>query len=1190
MRQVVTIPLLFHIRFARAWSAPLPLVVCAVSASVAAALPAPLVPQASVNGVPHEQVVEWQLLKPDSASVESGAQLAVASDSSIRLSDLSGDVQIVTLSAHTSLAEVTGLRLEVFAEPGLPSGGPGCSDKGNFVVTEIELTSLINGGRGKAYPLVHAAADFSQTGWSVTGAVDGDPTSGWAILPEVGKDHFAIFETQKSLRIPGGNEFELRLHFEFGSRHFPGRIRLSVSGDPEPARASRLAQVDQELQDKIDAAIAKGVHSLLSAQQLDGSWAGFQDEYVGGQTSLCAYALLKSGVPAQHPALRRAFEYLRTHPPEKTYELGTLMMALDTRGQVEDRPWMEQLCDLMLSWKRSGGYAYPSGEIDISCTQYAALGLRAAARFGVEISERVWGDLAQDALTFQEQTRELEAVRDAGYAGFAYRPGGEITGSRTVAGLTILTIAAEQLSGSKLLTKECREGTQRAVRWLERYFSASSNPRAGSGDRWIYYYLYGVERLGALTSSPYVGGNDWYLEGARYLVGCQNKEGEWKTNNAEPEANTCFALLFLTRATAPSSGRRSARIQGLGGADPEQDLSLRVADGRDLTIWIDSFGDAVRQDYEWPASQGGGLRIAQVEYFLLDQPILQDAREGAQPWRLRRREPREGWTQPDFADTFWEEGTAAFGLEGTPNARVRTVWSEDMVWLRRSFEYDPEQFTQPRLIVNQSDTPALDAPSPTAPLLCLFDEQAGLAGQLRNSSEQARAYEFEDDAAHGRRAIAATPKVIQNPNVPGWSFEVAKKPEPGQYRFLRFSWRKPCGEGGVMLQLARDGSFGDKTIRYHAGDNDVNYTPSVQVAKKTPKKWTQVTCDLYEDFGGGRITGLALTAMNNGEAHFDEIYLARSKKDFSDVPKFEPVMEVVARSASGPLPMADNLRQVFLNGKLVHVGSSTTRGYESVPTSRELEEALLSGTNSVAVFTRATEGGQSFDLGLRGRQRLLHLDGNPSKHLVDERFGVRLPLQRMGTYELMARAQLIAPPEHALAGQAIWFESEPLALELLDRGDALLLTYAADAEQNLLLDARSEVQASSILNDKCSAARAVDGRLTSGWICSDHDTAPAIELKLARALRVNRLVLSHAVADGDQKRSTRAWKVRLTTNDKGVGEVFEMDLHPDRKTVFELGKSRSIRSLRLEILERAEIDLVRGGCGFGEIELQLTRE
>lgn len=55
-----------------------------------------------------------------------------------------------------------------------------------------------------------------------------------------------------------------------------------------------------------------------------------------------------------------------------------------------------------------------------------------------------------------------------------------------------------------------------------------------------------------------IGAHDWYLEGARYLVGRQGGDGSWNTGmlggkEYKPSAvlDTAWAILFLKKATRP---------------------------------------------------------------------------------------------------------------------------------------------------------------------------------------------------------------------------------------------------------------------------------------------------------------------------------------------------------------------------------------------------------------------------------------------------------------------------------------------------------------------------------------------------------------------------------------------------------------------------------------------------------------
>ena len=58
--------------------------------------------------------------------------------------------------------------------------------------------------------------------------------------------------------------------------------------------------------------------------------------------------------------------------------------------------------------------------------------------------------------------------------------------------------------------------------------------------------LFGTERIGS---------HKWYREGAEVLIENQEKNGSWKRNTVK----TCFAILFLRRATRPLGGVASGK-------------------------------------------------------------------------------------------------------------------------------------------------------------------------------------------------------------------------------------------------------------------------------------------------------------------------------------------------------------------------------------------------------------------------------------------------------------------------------------------------------------------------------------------------------------------------------------------------------------------------------------------------------
>ena len=139
------------------------------------------------------------------------------------------------------------------------------------------------------------------------------------------------------------------------------------------------------LQYKIDEAIDKGVRYLIRTQNRDGSWS-YHVRYSQwghiGITALSLYAMIKSDVPLDHPAIRRGMVYLKqripppgSKPPadprkslsdvDKTYEAGCVLMAFGAASAKDKSylPWMQPVLKDLISWQgvTNGIWGYGGG-------------------------------------------------------------------------------------------------------------------------------------------------------------------------------------------------------------------------------------------------------------------------------------------------------------------------------------------------------------------------------------------------------------------------------------------------------------------------------------------------------------------------------------------------------------------------------------------------------------------------------------------------------------------------------------------------------------------------------------------------------------------------------------------------------------------------------------------------------------
>ncbi len=127
----------------------------------------------------------------------------------------------------------------------------------------------------------------------------------------------------------------------------------------------------------------------------------------------------------------------------------------------------------------------------------------------------------------------------------------DICGSMTTSGAAALMICKAGLEGTGLYNRfktKMDKGIRDGCAWIAKNFSVTQNPGRGG---YHLYFLYGMERVGVLTLCPAFGEHKWYEEGATYLLGHQSGNGCWSGGGESDLVNTCFALLFLKRATTP---------------------------------------------------------------------------------------------------------------------------------------------------------------------------------------------------------------------------------------------------------------------------------------------------------------------------------------------------------------------------------------------------------------------------------------------------------------------------------------------------------------------------------------------------------------------------------------------------------------------------------------------------------------
>lgn len=230
-----------------------------------------------------------------------------------------------------------------------------------------------------------------------------------------------------------------------------GPAQAGPQDDDEAAEKAIKAGIDDpEFMARVNAAIGRGIESLLKRAGKDGKWPHEHENfthgpYPHGGTALALLALLKSGANRFDERIEAGFKHLKESWDNferggrqwdgvggwRTYEVGITLMALEALGKWkppgtakpghteamggklkrDELEWARQLRDFLVQHQTvtrsithtSGNgtsveekremWHYPTslkGSTDHSNSQYAILGLQSASRLGYPCEARVW--------------------------------------------------------------------------------------------------------------------------------------------------------------------------------------------------------------------------------------------------------------------------------------------------------------------------------------------------------------------------------------------------------------------------------------------------------------------------------------------------------------------------------------------------------------------------------------------------------------------------------------------------------------------------------------------------------------------------------------------------------------------------------------------------------------------------------
>ena len=348
----------------------------------------------------------------------------------------------------------------------------------------------------------------------------------------------------------------------------------------------------------IQTAVEKARDYLITQQRDDGSWEAMRSaDKRSGATGLVMLALANAGVTAEQPAMRRALAWLRQQEPDETYSVALQTMILAMLAPEADRAILERNVEWLeraqvKQGPGSGSWTYGqtngAGMGDNSNSQFAVLALHEASRAGILVRDDTW---------IRAQQYWVACHNADGSWGYTLGNAGG-SGSMTCAGIASVWITSEHIGTPDARAVRdnvacCGGGStprvlEKGLAWLGKRFTVMQNPGTG-GETWLYYYLYGLERVGRFTARRYIGEHDWYLEGAKMFTATQDRlSGKFVANRIEDSiVATSFALLFLAKGRRPVIVAKSSH-------DPAADWNRH---GHDIAHLVDYVESRWKKDY-----------------------------------------------------------------------------------------------------------------------------------------------------------------------------------------------------------------------------------------------------------------------------------------------------------------------------------------------------------------------------------------------------------------------------------------------------------------------------------------------------------------------------------------------------------------------------------------------------------------
>ena len=171
----------------------------------------------------------WYPLNLKKIISSTGTPHTVLPDNSILFKGTAPEKDTYIISGNTELDKLTAVQIGVLTDPSLPMNGPGRAPNGNLHLSEIEVEI-----GGLPVPIDRASADFNQTKWEISKAIDGKKETAWGIHPHEGKSHQSVFIFKEPISISKKTNIKIKLDQVHGGSHLIGRLLIDLTGSEYP--------------------------------------------------------------------------------------------------------------------------------------------------------------------------------------------------------------------------------------------------------------------------------------------------------------------------------------------------------------------------------------------------------------------------------------------------------------------------------------------------------------------------------------------------------------------------------------------------------------------------------------------------------------------------------------------------------------------------------------------------------------------------------------------------------------------------------------------------------------------------------------------------------------------------------------------------------------------------------------------